>query len=1018
MGSTSRFRFRDQGIGDSTESESNSESSSVSGLADDDSELESMTGKGIKRLCSELLELKKASDDDFHRSVYSNYSEFIRIMKEAEVLESELMELKKHLLIQRKLLRDLKNGIYLEILPEESTESYIEEYSDSELCPLSQLETLTCAITETLDILLSEHRLDEALIILEREHATLQQIQSEEDFPPQIVTSYNSEISERRKRLADQFSLVAEHPRTAALELQKALSGLCSLGDCHRANLLLFQFYQSRLARGMHDLQCSKSYLPDIYIRELAKFVFSVISQAATSFIILYGETSPYTSELIQWAREETEMFVSYFDRHVKSISETTGGLSLAVESVKHAISFCSLLESQRILLRPYLIKLIRPCMEGVLQMHINHFKKVIRIFATTDTWVLGKFLTSGLVKDRPSHVRTGDNVEYCQLSNSGRKFVTLIQAIIEDVSPLLLLQMESSILKGLADLFTEYVDILKRSIPSEANVVDKGGLRTNSAKTLHQQLSLLVNSATLVIHFFSSIAGSIFKGIQSSYDEILTEDREHSQQKELDNWIFSVQEAGDQLRCYFCQQFVLSVMTHAEGGQELSSETYVHGQSESVSVQDQMPSAAFQVLFLQLRRLEKLAKDVFVGVDWVVEDLLRELIEAVFVWLSNNQEFWTVIGGSSIVQQTSNFNQFLLDVQFLVEIAKFGGYFTDKLMDASLALIDSMETSFVEAGINPNGDVLDDGRAVKSAKAVIDRLLEIEKTKLPPAEGSLMGTLKEYSENQQYRDGDARSSWGDSVDMEDGQATNAALSPISRLQDMEKAEVTPSEGSTDVLEEEVSDDEISQSSSDNAMDSEDPQVENAANKAISNLQEFEEAESQNVEGSVGFLVDDCDKPGEETEASVEECAASSSNESITCSDERLENAADSVIKEIQDIPEPESSAIEGTVLVLEEDFNKQLLGDVSNHVEESNRNSLDLRDGWASNVVVDERTESNVMEFPDMEGYEFVLDEVPDQHGRGDVDNSVEEEDTYYFSVESEDGHECPKGFNSAESQ
>ena len=89
--------------------------------------------------------------------------------------------------------------------------------------------------------------------------------------------------------LTHQLTLVAENPRIAAPELQMALDGLCRLGDSHLATQLLLEYYHLRIATGVHDLWCSKTYLYGIYIRELAKFVFSMISQASRSFIMLHG---------------------------------------------------------------------------------------------------------------------------------------------------------------------------------------------------------------------------------------------------------------------------------------------------------------------------------------------------------------------------------------------------------------------------------------------------------------------------------------------------------------------------------------------------------------------------------------------------------------------------------------------------------------------------------------------------------------------------------------------------------
>jgi len=172
--------------------------------------------------------------------------------------------------------------------------------------------------------------------------------------------------------LTHQLTLVAENPRIAAPELQMALDGLCRLGDSHLATQLLLEYYHLRIATGVHDLWCSKTYLYGIYIRELAKFVFSMISQASRSFIMLHGEAFPYASELIQRACEETKVFAVCFNKYVKSISEINGRLSTVVEAVQFAMLFCSLLETQKLELWPQLIKNICPCVEEVLQIHID----------------------------------------------------------------------------------------------------------------------------------------------------------------------------------------------------------------------------------------------------------------------------------------------------------------------------------------------------------------------------------------------------------------------------------------------------------------------------------------------------------------------------------------------------------------------------------------------------------------------------------------------------------------------
>lgn len=331
-----------------------------------------------------------------------------------------MTQLKNHVSTQKRLVKELADDMFLKFLSDETTDSALEE-------PIfAETPAAIDNVSETLDILISENRIEEALTIIELEE-NLHEMQFEDSFPLEEVRLYHSEISEKKAMLTLYLTMVAENPRITAPELQKALVGLCRLGDSNLATQLLLKYYHSCIEAGMHKLQCSKTFLHGTYIRELAKLVFSMISQATKSFVMLYGETSPYAPELIQWVREETKVFVACFYQYLKSISEISGVLSTAVQAVQFSVSFCSLLESQRLLLLPYLIKQIRPCMEEVLHFHTDHFKKVIGIFTATDSWDLGKYLVSEMVNGGCS-VTLGQQPEYCHLTNSGWKFVTLLQ--------------------------------------------------------------------------------------------------------------------------------------------------------------------------------------------------------------------------------------------------------------------------------------------------------------------------------------------------------------------------------------------------------------------------------------------------------------------------------------------------------------------------------------------------------------------------------------------------------------
>ncbi|KAK8694031.1 hypothetical protein V6N13_071595 [Hibiscus sabdariffa] len=772
------------------DSETSSGMSSVSSDLDDESQLQSMTGKGIKHLCSELLELKAESDEDFHRNIFSNYSSFVRIYDEVKCMKNELTQLKGHVLTQKKLVKDLMDGIHLEVLSDEAIDSVLHESEFAEAAHPSELAAHTNSISVTLDVLMLENRVDEAIAILQREDENLQRMQFEHNSFEDSIQLYNSAISEKKAMLTLQLTLSAENPRISAAELQKALIGICRLGDTHLATQLLLKYYHSRLATGRHNLQCSQSFLDGLYVMRLAKFVFSMISQAASSFMMLYGEISPRASELSQWAREETKLFVASFNKYVKSSSDVTQGLSKAVEAMQFAMSYCSLLKSQRLFLKPYLIKHIRSCMEEVLLIHIDHLKKVISMFTATDDWVLGRYLISGILSEG-NYVVAGKHPEYCLLTNSGRKFVTLLQAIVADVTPLLSIQMEGSILNGLMNLFTEYIAILEEAITFEKHVSEKGS-RITLAESLPQQLSVLANLSTLQLFFFK-IVRSFLRGPGYLNSELRKKNSIDFLQKELDGCILFIQEATAKLKAHFCQQFI-NRMISLETSSKVMLETCSDNPQESSPFQGAMPSVAFQVLFFELRKVDKIDEDNFFEEDWLME-LLRELIEAIFSWMVNNKEIWRHKENSP-VQLSDIVSQFVLDVHFLVEIVKYGGYFLNK----PLVLQSLVDTAFTSAGLDPKRDFDGDVWARNAANEAMQKLLGIETMQLIFKDDSADGLEEEPCENKanDLVPDQSTSNVKDSLVLDEDSPTTEAVEVALTTETAMKAEIPPEDSVAD----------------------------------------------------------------------------------------------------------------------------------------------------------------------------------------------------------------------------
>ncbi|KAA3474916.1 exocyst complex component EXO84B-like [Gossypium australe] len=161
------------------------------------------------------------------------------------------------------------------------------------------------------------------------------------------------------------------------------------------------------------------------------------------------------------------------------------------------------------------------------------------------------------------------------------------------------------------------------------------------------------------------------------------------------------------------------------------------------------------QVLFLELRKVDKIDEDNVFEEDWLME-LLRELIAAIFSWIVNNKEIWrntqedSPVQLSDIISQLSDLpnlvaEQFVLDMHFLVEIVKYGGYFSKK----PLVLQSLVDTAFTSAGLDPERDFDGDGWARNAANEAMQKLLEIEKMQLISKDDSTDGLQEEPCENE-----------------------------------------------------------------------------------------------------------------------------------------------------------------------------------------------------------------------------------------------------------------------------
>ncbi|XP_017414031.2 exocyst complex component EXO84B-like [Vigna angularis] len=741
-----KFRFRDHSLMESQNS-SDSTSDAVSAASPSvththaDLQIESITARGIKHLCDELLELKEAANEDLQRNIYAKYSTFLRVLEEAREMENELVQMENHFVSHRRRVKDLIDRIYPKIL---SIDITFEDHVNVVPSPPRELEALVNECLENLDIRMSENKIDEALHFLESADEHYQSLLLQDCSHSEMML-YESAISEKKSMLIQQFAQIAENKRTAGPELQRALEKLCRLGDSQLAIDLLLKHYHLRIVTGTDNLQWAKLSSSELYIRELARFVFSIISQAARSFVMLCGETSSCTSELMLWAYEETKSFIICFDRYIKGTSAMSGGLSSVIKAVKFAVIYCSLLENQKLVLQPYLVKHLCPCVEEILNTHIKHFKKVIAIFSVSDPWILEKYLVSGVfVGAGSSTLAVGEQHDYCLLTTSGRKVLTLLQAMIEDISPLVSLQMGSLVISGITNLFTEYIAILERALAYETSSTEQGSPRMKFAESLPQQVSILANLSTLV-RFLSIMVKNIFSCTDQAELQVWGNLSIVHQHQGLNDFLLFIEEGSNKLRNVFCQQLILRVLCTYHR-HEISSDSHCNGQLEANTIHNLTPSGIFQVLFLELRKIEQLEEEGVFEVNWLM-GLLRELMESMFIWVSKNKEILAT-EEENVSSQTDEAKQFLLDVQFLVEIGMYGGYFSDD----PLLLLTLMKSTFNSAGLDPFKDADEDDWVIDAATKTIQKLLEIEKASLQPEEHLVAITEESHEHENQIK--------------------------------------------------------------------------------------------------------------------------------------------------------------------------------------------------------------------------------------------------------------------------
>ncbi|TQD69428.1 hypothetical protein C1H46_045039 [Malus baccata] len=212
-----------------------------------------MSEKEIKHLHSYLVDLKKASAEEMRKSVYANYPAFIRTSREITELEGQLLSMRNLLSSQATLVHGLSDGTRVDSL---STGN--EDLNDEDILVeskgLSEIENWSGEFEDTLEVLLAERRVDEALTALDEGERIVQQAKDRNKLTPAAFLSLQTTITEQRQKLMDQLAETMSQPSTRIVELRPAVLALKKLGDGPRSHTLLLNAHHQKLKSNMQAL--------------------------------------------------------------------------------------------------------------------------------------------------------------------------------------------------------------------------------------------------------------------------------------------------------------------------------------------------------------------------------------------------------------------------------------------------------------------------------------------------------------------------------------------------------------------------------------------------------------------------------------------------------------------------------------------------------------------------------------------------------------------------------------------
>ncbi|CAI9090496.1 OLC1v1025277C1 [Oldenlandia corymbosa var. corymbosa] len=693
-----------------------------------DTVYQSKTEKGIRKICFELLDLKDAVET-LCGNTQTKYSAILRLCEEVVEAEHELNDLQKHISAHRILLHDLMTGVSQELEEYARAIDIVEQDIDENV----QLENSSptdeadhrMTFLENIDVLLVERKIDEVIEAIDAEERRHPDLKASSDTSATEQSSFRAALLKRKSVLENQLVEITEQPSISVGELKKALSSLLKLGKGSLAHQLLLKSSGSRLQKSVEAFLPLCPCYPETYSASLSNLVFSSILLTAKESVLLFGDNPVYVNKIVQWAESEIESFVRLAKEHAPA-SDSASALHAASVCVQASLNHCAALEPHGFTFSELLLVLLQPYVEEVLELNFRRARKQILDFSEDECMPLSPRFASPLT--------TFGTPSESVLVQSGIRFIYVIKEIVEQLTHMVILHFGGNVLTRISHLFEKYVDMLVKALPSTSeddNLTDLKDAVPFKAETDSQQFALLGAAFTIAEELLPMVVSKVWNVLIESKEagSGLPENSMTSANNslELKDWRRQLQHSLDKLKNYFCLQYIISFIYSRDDNTRLDAKNYIRGEKEDMFwVSDPLPTLPFQALFAKLQQLATVAGDVLLGREKVQRVLLARLTETVVFWLSQEQEFWSILEDESAPLTPLGLQQLILDMHFTVEIARYAGYRCRSLHQLASSINARAIKAFSAKGVDPQSALPEDEWFVETAKNAINKFLHV----------------------------------------------------------------------------------------------------------------------------------------------------------------------------------------------------------------------------------------------------------------------------------------------------